>query len=218
MKFFPPPQKVEYGISAAQQTNRGLATASAIMSYVGKPFTTLIDGAMRKIYGWQNLHAEKYPQLGWRLFGNCDIPDLDLFPARYPALKTVRFSAGHELRVLHLGLWLLSWLVRWKMMASLEKAAPALLKFSFWCDAFGTDRSGFHMYLSDRQATTKKFHIIARSGHGPFIPCMPSILLAKGLADGTITTVGARPCLDLIDLSAYLGALKGLDISIEKEW
>jgi hypothetical protein len=48
-------QKVDYGISAAQQTNRGLATLSAILSYVGKPFTTLIDGRRARVYGWQGL-------------------------------------------------------------------------------------------------------------------------------------------------------------------
>lgn len=34
--------KIEYGIATAQLTNRGLATTSAVLSYAGKPFTTLI--------------------------------------------------------------------------------------------------------------------------------------------------------------------------------
>ena len=214
-------EKVEYGISAAQQTNRGLATVSAIFSYVGKPFTTLIDGTMQAVYGWQDLHAEKYPELGRRLFGNCDIPDLELFPKRYPELKTIRFSAGHEVFVLHIALWLLSWLVRFKIVSSLEKLAPFLLKASFLFDGFGTSRSGFHMFLSgigkDGLSTTKKFYIVARQGHGPNIPCMPAILLAKGLANGGITARGAQPCLDLIDLEIYLAALKDLDISVIEE-
>ena len=185
---------------------------------VVKPFTTLVDGASRTIYGWQDLHAEIYPDLGRRLFGNCDIPDLELFPTRYPELKTVRFAAGAEMPVLHVGLWLLSWLVRWRVVVSLEKLAPALLKIAFLFDSFGSSRSGFHMYLSgvgqDGAPKREVFHIIARSGHGPYIPCMPSILLAKGLAAGSITAVGARPCLDLIDLNTYRQALGGLDISV----
>lgn len=79
-------ERVDCGITAAQQTNRGLGTASAILSYVGRPFTTLHDGAMRRVYGWQGLHPEVYPELGRRWFGYCDIPDLELFPARYPTL------------------------------------------------------------------------------------------------------------------------------------
>jgi hypothetical protein len=211
-------ETVEYGITAAQQTNRGLATTSAILSYVGKAFPTLIDGRQQNVYGWQDLHREKYPELGWRLFGNCDIPDLALFPTRYPELKTIRFSAGQELPVLHLGLWCLSWLVRMKLIPSLDRIAPLLLKASFLADAFGTGRSGFHLFLagtgSDGKPETERFYIIARSGHGPYIPCMPAILLAKGLAEGGVTATGARPCLDLIDLATYVAALRGLDISI----
>jgi hypothetical protein len=99
---------VDYGISAAQQTNRGLATTSAILSYVGKAFSARRDGRTRRLYGWQELHSERYPELGRRWFGNCDVPDLALFPNRYPQLKTQRFCAGHEIAALHFGLWLLS--------------------------------------------------------------------------------------------------------------
>jgi len=54
----------------------------------------------------------------------------------------------------------------------------------------------------------------ARSGHGPYIPCMPAILLARKLARDTLHVRGAMPCVDLISLDEYLAALKGLDISV----
>jgi Saccharopine dehydrogenase NADP binding domain len=210
--------RVDYGISAAQQTNRGLATLSAILSYVGKPFTTLIDGRRTRVYGWQGLHAVRYPRLGRRLFGNCDVPDLELFPARYPGLRTLRFAAGTEIRLLHIGLWLLSWLVRARALSALEASAPKLLRLAFLFDALGSGRSGFHMFLSgagpDGKPKSERFFMIAGSGHGPYIPCMPAILLAKGLASGQVSASGARACLDLIDLETYLGALQGLDIEI----
>jgi saccharopine dehydrogenase-like NADP-dependent oxidoreductase len=38
---------VDCGISTAQHTNRGLATTSAVLSYVGKPMTMLRDGRMK---------------------------------------------------------------------------------------------------------------------------------------------------------------------------
>ena len=211
-------QNIDYGITAAQQTNRGLATLSAILSYVGKPFTTLIDGRRARVYGWQGLHAVNYPRLGRRLFGCCDVPDLELFPERYAGLRTLRFAAGTEIRLLHLGLWLISWLVRARALSSLEAWAPKLLRLAFLFDAFGSGRSGFHMFLSgvghDGMAKSERFFMIAGSGHGPYIPCMPAILLAKALASGEVSASGARACLDLIDLETYLGALKGLDIEI----
>ncbi|MFO0187902.1 MAG: hypothetical protein ACK55J_14905, partial [Alphaproteobacteria bacterium] len=55
--------------------------------------------------------------------------------------------------------------------------------------------------------------IIARSGHGPNIPGSPAILIAGRLANGGLIPAGARPCLDLISLDEYLGALASLDIT-----
>jgi hypothetical protein len=51
-------EKVDYGISAAQHTNRGLATTTAMLGYVGKPMTMLRGGAMKVVYGWEDTHAE----------------------------------------------------------------------------------------------------------------------------------------------------------------
>lgn len=211
-------ERIDYGITAAQQTNRGLATASSVLSYVGEPFTTLRDGAPKTVYGWQGLHAERYPELGLRLFGNCDIPDLELFPIRYPSLRTIRFSAGHEIKLLHLGMWLLSWGVRIGLLPPLERYSGRLLKWSFLFDPLGSSRSGFHLFLHgigrDERERIERFYIIARQGHGPYIPCMPAILLAKRLARDELPQRGARPCLDLISLGEFLTALESPDISI----
>src|SRR3546814_277651 len=45
-------ESVDYGISAAQQTNRGLATTSAVLSYVGRPFDAWREGKPHRVYGW----------------------------------------------------------------------------------------------------------------------------------------------------------------------
>lgn len=214
-------ENVDYGISAAQHTNRGLATTSAVLSYVGKPMTMLRDGAMKTVFGWEDTHAERYPGLGWRLFGNCDIPDLTLFPRRYPTLRSMRFAAGHELKLLHVGTRFLGALVRLRLISSLSAHAELLLRFAFLFDRFGSGRSGFHMFLTgighDGKPVQRRFMIIARSGHGPYIPCMPAILLARRLAKGEIERRGATPCVDLIDLDTYVTALRGLDISIVRD-
>ncbi|HEY7808551.1 MAG TPA: saccharopine dehydrogenase NADP-binding domain-containing protein [Croceibacterium sp.] len=210
-------KRVDYGIAAAQQTNRGLGTASAILSYVGRPFTTLQAGAMRRVFGWQGLHSEVYPQIGRRWFGYCDIPDLALFPGRYPGLEDLRFCAGHEIAALHFGTWLLSWGVRLRVLPRLDRWSGFLLRVSFLFDALGTGTSGFHMYVDgvDKNGSPliRKHWIIARQAHGPNIPCIPVILIAKRLARGEKIEPGARPCIDLISLEEYRDALKGLDVS-----
>lgn len=210
-----------YGITAAQATNRGLGTASAILSYVGKPFSAYRRHRAYRVFGWQGLHGVRYPELGLRLFGDCDVPDLELFPKRYPELSDLRFVAGHEVKLLHLGTWLLSWLVRLGSVRSLARHADRLLRLSFLFDPLGSDKSGFHMFLNgvakDGRPETIRIFMVARRGHGPNIPCMPAVLLAKRLASGEPIAPGARPCLDLIDLEEFLTALADLDVTTTVE-
>ncbi len=209
-------ETLDYGITTAQKTNRGLATTAAILSYTGKPFQTFIDGKMTKVFGWQNLHIRNYPDIGLRLLGNCDVPDLSLFPKRYPSLKTIRFYAGQEIHILHLGLWCLSWLVRFGLVKSLDKFASQLLSTSFLFDKFGSDVSAFHMQLgglaADGKPKTATFDLVASSGDGPNIPCIPPILLTKQIARGGLSITGAFPCMGFITLEEYLDALDDLDI------
>jgi len=206
-----------YGIAAAQATNRGLGTAAAILSYVGKPFTILAGGRRKRVFGWQGTRAVRYPELGLRLFGYCDIPDLALFPERYPDLRDLEFVAGHEVKLLHIGTWLLSWIVRLGFVKSLGIHAELLLRLSFLFDSLGSDKSGFHMFLRgtdrDGQPTEIRIFMIARRVHGPNIPCIPAIILTRRIASGERVAPGARPCLDLIELDELLRAMENLDIT-----
>ncbi len=205
-----------YGISAAQATSRGLGTVAAILGYVGKPFLILSRGSPKRVFGWQGLHGVRYPDLGLRLFGYCDIPDLELFPSRYPDLRELRFVAGHEVKLIHIGTWLLSWIVRLKFVRSLSPYAERLLTWSFLFGPLGSDKSGFHMFLRGVKQNGEpgeiRIFMIARQGHGPNIPCIPAILLAKRIAAGQKIAVGARPCLDLVCLDEIMAAIAHLDI------
>lgn len=205
-----------YGIAAAQATNRGLGTAAAILSYVGKPFTVLANGKHKRVFGWQGLHAVRYPELGTRLFGYCNIPDIELLPSRYPELNELHFVAGHEVKLLHIGTWLLSWVVRLGLVRSLSPYAKQLLELSFVFDPLGSDKSGFHMFLSgigqDGTPETIRIFMIARQVHGPYIPCVPAILLARRIASGEPIAPGARPCLDLVTIEEIMAAIAHLDI------
>jgi hypothetical protein len=209
-------ENVTYGITTAQITNRGLATTEAILSYAGKPFDTLIDGEAAQIYGWQDIGFRDFWGLGRRGLANCNIPDLSLFPQRYPGLQNLRFYAGLELPILHCGLWGLTWLSRFRLVSSLKHWARFLLSASFWFDRWGTDTSAFFMDMEGKgeNGNNKKitFEITACSGDGPYIPCTPAILLAKSLARNEQLKTGAMPCMGIISLSDYLDALKPLDV------
>jgi hypothetical protein len=214
-------ESASYGIAAAQATNRGLATAAAILSYMGRPFTILRDGARKRVFGWQGLRVVSYPELGQRLFGYCDIPDLELFPLRYPQLRNLDFVAGHEVKLLHLGTWLLSWIARIGLVKSWAPYAGRLLRLSYLFDPWGSDKSGFHMFLDgggvDGHPMRVTVFMVARQVHGPHIPCIPAIILARRIAARQVPTPGARPCLDLIDFNELMAAMAHLDVTTTVE-
>ncbi|WP_025897156.1 saccharopine dehydrogenase family protein [Sneathiella glossodoripedis] len=207
---------IDYGIATAQQTNQGLATTSSILTYTGKPFQTLQNGTSKTIYGWQDLHLEKYPSLGKRWLSNCDVPDLSIFPEIYPEIKTIRFFAGAEIPLAHIGLWVLSWLPRLKIIKTLSSFDRFLLFLAKKLDILGTGNSAFHMHMngksSEGKPLKKSFYILAFDGDGPLIPCIPAILLTKKLATEKNIPTGAFSSAGLLTLQEYIEGLEGLKI------
>ncbi len=205
-----------YGISPGQGAERGLATTQGILSYLGKKLSPT-QGSSASRYGWQDIYRQEFPLLGKRWMANCDIPDLDLLPSHYN-IKSLQFSAGMELSLLHLGLWGLSWLIRWGIPLELEKHAASLLKLSNWFNIFGTSDGGMHIILKGKdnnaQALTKKWFIIGLDGDGPQIPTIPAIILAKKIIRGESVPSGAMPCVGLVNLNDYLKELAPFHIRI----
>ncbi|VAV87048.1 Saccharopine dehydrogenase [hydrothermal vent metagenome] len=202
--------QLKYGISPGQKTERGLATTQSILSYVGKPMQSF-PGQTETAYGWQDIYRQKFPGIGKRWMANCEIPDLDILPTKY-GIRKIQFSAGLELGVLHLGLWLLSWAIRAGAPVNLAGQAKTLLTASNFFNWFGSDTGAMHMVLSgkDHQGAEiiRGWCIIARKGSGPYIPTIPAVLLAKSIVSQNPPAAGAYPCVGLISLGQYLHALK----------
>ncbi|WP_417453867.1 saccharopine dehydrogenase NADP-binding domain-containing protein [Kiloniella sp.] len=205
-----------YGISPGQGAERGLATTQGILSYLGKKLSPT-QGSSASRYGWQDIYRQEFPLLGKRWMANCDIPDLDLLPSRYN-IKSLQFSAGMELSLIHLGLWGLSWFIRWGLPLELEKHASSLLKLSNWFNIFGTSDGGMHIILNGKdnngQVLTKKWFIIGLDGDGPQIPTIPAIILAKKIIRDENVPSGAMPCVGLVNLNEYLKELAPFHIRI----
>jgi len=112
---------------------------------------------------------------------------------------------------------MISGLVRVGLIRKLGRVAPLLLRTWFLFDRFGTQNSAFHMLINgtDKHGAGKQltFKLTARNGDGPYIPCMPAILLTRKLATRAIETTGATPCVDLIALDEYLSAFGEMDIT-----
>lgn len=201
-----------YGISPGQKTERGLATTRSILSYLGKKLKPTL-GKCR--YGWQDIYRQYYPGIGHRWMGNCDIPDLDLFPQKYH-LKSMQFSAGMESSSLHFGIWMLSWLVRMGLPVKLESYAQSLLTLSHYFDQFGTANGGMHVLIKGKNKLghlhTREWFLIAKEGDGPQVPCAAAIILAKRIGEGRMDLTGAFPCIEMITLEEYLEELSQYNI------
>lgn len=207
---------VTYGISPGNSFDPGEATTASILGAVGLPFRARLGGQDRIVYGWQGLARHRFPGLGPRWMGYCDIPDLDLFPARYPGLETVRFKAGVEVGLFHLGLWGVSWMVRLGLLRRPGWLASPLLVVKRRLGFLGTDRGGMFVTLegvdADGGPRRIDWHLEAMNGHGPYIPTIAAVLLARKLARGELTTCGAMPAIGLVTLGEVLAEVADLDI------
>lgn len=212
-------EAVEISIAPGQRTPRGEATVAAVLSYCGKPFKVLQDGRWLTAYGWMDLHHHCYPRFGCRWLARCDVPDLELFPGRYPALRTMRFDAALEITLLQLGFWMLAALTRWGPVRDWGVYAPLMLRMGRWCDWMGSDVGGMHVEMrgtdGDGKPKAVMWNLTARRGHGPEIPCIAAIVLARKLATGELDERGAMPCMGLMTLEDFGVAVAHLDIACE---
>lgn len=207
---------LSYGLSPGNAYDPGPATTASILGGLGQPFTSLNDGWMQTIHGWDDCHRHVFPVLGRRWMARCDVPDLDTMPARFPTLRTVRFYAGVEIGLFHLSLAALAKLRRWRLLPDLTPLTRPLLWAKRRLGFLGTDDGGMFVTLEglgpDGRPMRVDWHLIARRGHGPYIPTLAAAVLARKLARGELTTTGAGPCVGYVTLADLLTEVADLDI------
>lgn len=209
-------EAIDHGITPGNKADRGLATVHAFLSYCGTAFTRLEDDRWVTVYGWQDLHRRHYPEIGPRWLSACEVPDLTLFHERYPQLRSIVFQAGLEMSVLHLGIWLASWMRKLGLVKDWTRYARPMTRMSEWLRNRGTDAGAMHVEMTgtgkDGLPLRRVWHLIARAGDGPQIPCVSAILVARKLARGELTQAGATACMGLFTLQEFTAQLKGLNI------
>lgn len=211
-------ESIDYGIASGARPP-GLAAMEGVLSYVGKPLAQWRDGAWRMVFGWQDLARRQYPQpVGPRWLGNCDVPDLELFPTRYAPVRTVVFRAGIAMRVGMFSTWAASWLVRAGIVKSLLPHVPRLRRVALAIERFGPTSSAMHVTVTgfDHQSRpmSRTWCLVARNNHGPQVPCFAAIALARKLLRNEIGTRGAMPCMGLLTVDEILSVGRGLDLEV----
>ncbi len=209
---------IDIAITPGNRAPRGRATIAAILSYVGHPVRLWQSGTWTDGIGWQDLHRRVLAlpdgaSLGKRWFSLCDVPDLALLPGRYDVRERVAFHAGLELSILHVGLWLLSWLVRWRWIASLVPFTGILRWLADRVRGVGSDRGGMLVDVAGRdaggRAITRRWRLMAEAGDGPWIPALASVALVRKLARGALEARGATPCIGLLTMEEILAEAAG---------
>lgn len=198
---------IDICIAPAQTAPRGQATLAAVLSYCGESIQTWNGGKWEPQIGWANPTRVHFSRMKSRLGALCDIPDLELFPARYKVCDRMMFRAAVEIGFAQRAFSVLAALRTarilkqpWKLAGFLNYAAKAL-------DFLGSSLGGMVVRAEGIDATgstvRRAWHIAADNDHGPEIPCMAAILLARKLAKKQALPVGAMACMGLLTLADF---------------
>jgi hypothetical protein len=201
-------------ITPGNSFSPGLSTTRSILGGLGRP---IIGHGARVVYGWQGLERRQVPELGGRWISHCDAPDRVLFPRRHQGLISADVYAALEVGPFHLGLWALAGLVRVGLVRRPERLAERLLALKEKLAFLGSDRGGMLVSVAGWDSGGRRkhidWHLAAGSGHGPYIPATPAVLLTRRLLDGSLQVRGAMPCIGLLSLDDILAEIADLDIT-----
>ncbi|MEG3148431.1 DUF4166 domain-containing protein [Sphingomonas sp. ZT3P38] len=201
--------QVEVAISASNRATAGPSVAAAILSYVGRPVRLWRNRRWTRGWGWQELRRESFavtgvPEIRGRWVALAEVPDLDLLPAMLPGRPAVTFRAGTEISLQTLGLWLLSWPIRWFGLSAVP-LAPLLLPLQRLTSILTSDRSAMSVHLTGEDSegfVERRWTLIAQHGDGPEIPTLAAALLAEEILAGRLPA-GARDAGSLLDLAQF---------------
>jgi hypothetical protein len=211
---------IDYGISASLKTGLGSATLQAVLSYCGRPYQVLRDGASATIYGLGRPRRHEFPPpVHRRVIVDCDIPDHALFPARYPGLRHMDFGSGIDVPGLAHALALMSRCVRRGWVADWNFLRASVHFFMTAAKPFGSGHSGFFMRCEGCDEAghpeSMLLEIVARDGSGLEIPVTPVVALIKRMLAGEPIPAGAYPCMGLFSLAEFQRELASFPITCE---
>lgn len=199
---------IDFCIAPAQRAPRGPATVAGVLSYCGRPVQVWKDGRWQALDGWADPRPVRFARLKTRRGALCDIPDLELFPARYPGVSDVMFRAALEVGATQSGFALLAALRRRGVPLGGAHVAAWLHQAGKLFDPLGTPDGGMVVRLRGQDAAGAPlrlaWNLFAPDHKGPEIPCMAAILLARRLAAGEVMPAGAMPCMGLLRLDEFM--------------
>jgi hypothetical protein len=148
-----------------------------------------------------------FQRLKPRWGGICDIPDLELFPAHYRVRAHGLFRAALEVPFTQRALAVAARLRARRLLPPLAAWAGVLQRSAPWFDRWGSAQGGMVVRVTGQDAAgtarRRAWHISADQDHGPEIPCMAAILLARRIVRGDTPAAGAMSSLGLLRLDEF---------------
>lgn len=200
---------IDFCIAPAQTAPRGRATLAGVLSYCGEPIRVMDGGRWQLRRGWSQPRLVHFARMRPRLGALCDIPDLELFPQHYRGVQRVMFRAALEVGAAQRALALLAALRAAHLLPPLDHLAGVLHSGGRVFDRFGSGLGGMVVRVAGLDAASRPvrraWHIAADNDHGPEIPCMSAILLARRLAVDAAPSrsVGAHACVGFLALPDF---------------
>jgi len=204
-------ESVAAGIAPSPRVDIGPNVFRAVASYAGKPLAILRDGRTATAYAL--LDAQHFTiappgrlPLLRRRFTLVDAPDLAVLPALFPSLTTAWAGVGTVPAILHRALSLFAWLVRLRVLRSLEPFADRMHRASRLL-RWGEHRGGMFVTVTgtaaDGSRISREWHMIAEADDGPFVPAMAAAAIIRRCIDGHRPAAGARAGTGDVQLADY---------------
>lgn len=207
--------EIHVAVSPTDASASWLATARAMLPYVGRPIRVRQLGRWRYTYAWSEPQTVEFPApTGRQRVYLCDVPDLDLFPVRYGAL-TVSVRAGLRTPLLNYGLAALGRFNRRRHAAAVAAKRPGPIEISGGFQNLVDKTAGVRVRVHgqrDGVDVCRAACLIARNRSGAAISCSPAIALIKKWVRDGVPRAGAIPCLGLLSLEALKAELSGHDV------
>lgn len=198
---------IDICIAPAQSAPRGKATLAAVLSYCGESLKVWNNGAWQSLRGWASPQPVQFERLQPRKGALCDIPDLELFPKYYNVTKRVMFRAAVEVGFAQKTFSVLAALRAWSIIPNPSQFASLLNFTAPALDFLGSSLGGMFVRVegvkTDEKIYKKAWHIAAGNDHGPEIPCMAAILLARKISTKQISSAGAFACMSMLELKEF---------------
>jgi hypothetical protein len=199
------------GIAPSPYANVGLNVIRALASYAGKPVALRRDGRPALGYGLVDTRRYTIAPPG-RLplhpirFSLVDVPDLQLLPALWPDLRSVRMGAGPVPEIWHRLLNACAWLVRLRVLPSLSPFAGLMYR-TVNTLAWGEHRGGMFVAVAgagpDGQRIERSWHVLAEAEDGPLIPSMAAAAIVRHCLRERTPAAGARAATGELEVADY---------------